>query len=202
MTTFTRFDTREEWLVALTDTLRPCLEKAGHPLPDQLRLSCGWPKSGGTITHRKWLGATWGGAPDGVLQIYVSPVLVDIVSDHDGRDVGGTLVHELVHAQVGLGAKHGPAFKRVAGELGLVPPWSATIAGPTLRKLLKELAAPLGPYPHSPLGDPERKQSTRMRKLSCATCGYVVRAAQTWIDIGLPSCPDGDRLEPAEGAHE
>jgi hypothetical protein len=36
-----------------------------------------------------------------------------------------------------------------------------------------------------------------MLKRACATCGYLVRTTQQWLDLGLPSCADGDPLEPA-----
>ena len=35
--------TREEWLGALVDALRPVFAELGYPLPDRIRVSCGWP---------------------------------------------------------------------------------------------------------------------------------------------------------------
>jgi hypothetical protein len=195
-TAFTRFPNREAWLEALIAALRPLFSKAEYPLPDHVRVACGWPKSGGGIRHAQAVGTTWGGAADGILQVFISPVLVDVVGD-DGQGVGSVLTHELVHTQAGLEAKHGLAFKRVAAAVGLQAPWTATVASPALRKLLIELAEPLGPYPHSPLGEPTHKQGTRMLKLVCAVCQYTVRTSQQWLDVGTPFCPDGDPLERA-----
>jgi hypothetical protein len=36
---------REEWLNKLTESLRSTFADLGHPLPDKLRISCGWPSS-------------------------------------------------------------------------------------------------------------------------------------------------------------
>lgn len=35
------------------------------------------------------------------------------------------------------------------------------------------------------------KQTTRMRKAECATCGYTIRVSRAWIAVGMPSCPCG-----------
>lgn len=41
-------------------------------------------------------------------------------------------------------------------------------------------------------------KTTRLRKVSCATCGYTVRMSRSWMTVGLPACPCGaGELEPA-----
>lgn len=192
---FTRApQTREEWLERLIDALRPHFNSSGYPLPDHVRVACGWPKADNLIRHQRAIGTTWFSATDGVPQVFLSPTLIEI-GGADG--VGGLLVHELVHAQVGPAAKHGARFKLVALAVGLEPPMAATTASPALQALLVEVAAPLGPYPHSPLASPGHVGGTRMLKLTCPVCGYTVRTTQKWIDVGLPFCPDGDPLEPS-----
>jgi hypothetical protein len=109
-----------------------------------------------------------------------------------------TLLHELIHAFVGIKAKHGKDFKLVAVKSGLEGKMTATTAGPELLARLETLAKTLGRYPHASLGlggeRLKKKQGTRMLKLQCPECGYQVRTTQKWIDIGLPICPCGAEL--------
>lgn len=37
---------------------------------------------------------------------------------------------------------------------------------------------------------------TRLRKVSCPDCGYTVRKARGWMDVGLPVCPCGQAMRP------
>ena len=38
--------------------------------------------------------------------------------------------------------------------------------------------------------------TSRMRKLECFRCGYLVRVSRTHLERGLPTCPCGMELEP------
>ena len=186
--------TREAWLAALADELRPMFGRHKAAIPPRIRFSCGWPSR----RIRKVIGECWAptAAADGVTQVFVSPAL------HDPIDVAAVLVHELVHAAVGPDAGHGAAFARVAKRLGLVGKMTATKAGPQLREVLADRVRWLGPYPHGALqlgAGREPKQGTRMVKLTCPDedCGYTVRTTAKWIAVGLPRCPvDGCALEP------
>ena len=44
---------------------------------------------------------------------------------------------------------------------------------------------PLKNTQHVPSG---KKQTTRLLKISCSTCGYVARATGYWVAVGLPTC--------------
>ena len=46
---------------------------------------------------------------------------------------------------------------------------------------------------------PVKKQGTRLKKVECISCGYVVRITQKWIDIGLPVCVCGMPMSQEEG---
>ena len=46
----------------------------------------------------------------------------------------------------------------------------------------------------------KRSSSCRLRKVSCPDCGYTIRMARSWMTVGLPVCPCGSRMEPAEDA--
>lgn len=188
----TTYGTREEWLLAALDRLRPMFEGIRASVP-AVRVSCGWPSRGGTAAGNRRLGECWSGTScrDGLPSISVSPVLEEPVK------VLEVLVHEATHAAVGCEAKHGPAFRRVALAVGLEGPMRGTHAGKELTGRLNALSVELGAYPHAALTLRDRKrQGTRMVLLRCASCGYQVRTTRKWIDVGLPSCPEGDALEP------
>jgi hypothetical protein len=38
--------------------------------------------------------------------------------------------------------------------------------------------------------------TTRQRKVSCPDCGYTVRMARSWMQVGLPVCPCGEEMRP------
>ena len=113
----------------------------------------------------------------------------------DPLKVLSTLRHELVHAAVGIDAKHGPRFTKAARKVGLAGKPTATYASDELLPWLGEIAEQLGGYPHPALNPMSRKkQSTRMLKAVCGECGYTVRLTRKWAEVGLPSCPCGPEL--------
>lgn len=173
---------RESWLDAATSLLRPLFKAAGI-YPHPLRVSCGWP-GGGT---RSRIGECWSQtcSAKGATEIFISPVVAKPV------DVLDILVHELVHAIVGVEHGHKGPFRKLAIAVGLTGKMTATVASPELKKQLKSIAKKLGPYPHSELSRSDRKkQTTRMIKCECGKCGYVCRTTRTWLDLlGPPICP-------------
>ena len=182
--------TREDWLHQAVQHLRPAFLRVGTPLPDALHVSIGFPS---TRALSRRVGECWApeASRDGRPHLFVSPLLGSSLL------VLGTLVHELVHAAVGVGFRHGPPFRRAALALGLVGRMTATVPGPELTARLDELASVLGPFPHAGLdaaasGHP--KQSTRLLKLTCPACGYTIRTTARWVAVGLPTCPCGDSL--------
>lgn len=56
------------------------------------------------------------------------------------------LAHEMVHI-VAPGDGHRAPFQRIAGAIGLLPPWITTPAGPELIERIKQIAVDLGPMP-------------------------------------------------------
>jgi hypothetical protein len=126
--------------------------------------------------------------------VFVSPAI------GDGPAAAAVLVHELCHAALLAehpDAGHGPKFKTLATEMGLIGKMTETTAGPELTQRLHALMFGMIPYPHSTL-DLEigrKKQGTRMLKVVCPECGYTVRTTATWIEQGLPTCPCGTDME-------
>lgn len=185
-----QFATREEWLVAAVDTLRPMFrELADVDLP-AVRVSVGWPggrgKKGGVV------GQCWatGAATDKTSQLFVSPVL------DDAARVLDVVAHELVHAALDCQGGHGSPFAKIAKAIGLEGPMRATVAGEALKARLEEIVTVLGAYPHAALStaaegaDGPRKQGTRMFKVECPMSGYKARTTRQWLDeYGAPFCP-------------
>jgi hypothetical protein len=207
--------TREEWLIEVVDALRINFVAAGHPLPERLGVTCGWPSSGGLRRSTRTVGECWSAraSADGTTEIFISPYL------GDGLGAAETLIHELVHAAGMMG--HGREFSRLATAIGLSRPWRTTTATSILRERLNAIVSGIGPYPHASLipdgqsqDDPEqrpagpgqeeenlcrphRKDKARLLKVFCpkAEChGYKVRITATWLAVGFPTCPCGTRM--------
>ena len=175
--------------------LRPIFKSNGIELPEEVRVSVGWP--GGRGKKDGVIGQCWSSkaSEDGVHQIFISPVLKD--SDR----VLATLVHELVHAVDDCNG-HRAAFGRMARAMGLEGPLTATVAGDELKATLDKIIGKLGDYPHAALrgavATSQPKQTTRMLKVECPDDGYTVRTTRKWLDaMGTPVCPCGLQMEVA-----
>lgn len=197
---------RESWLSEATEALRPHFAASGVVMPEGLRVSCGWPAAGGLRERNRVIGQCWlpEAAADGIPQIFISPFLAEALP------VLETLVHEIVHACLPAGAKHGPPFKRAAKAVGLEGKATATHAGEALRADLEGLAARLGEYPHARLDKAAcgpKPQRGRQMKIVCpneakehADKKYILRASRQVIDYGTPLCGVcGAQMEAAEG---
>lgn len=180
---------RETWLRAAIEELRPAFKAAGSTLPGGIRVSCGWP-----LGTRKAIGQAFSAvcSADGSREIFISPVLSDAMKDKH-MSVLPVLVHELCHAALPAKTGHKRPFKLLATAMGLEGKATSTFAGEGLIVTLTTLAKHLGHYPHASLSaiDSERKkQTTRLLKAACETCGYTVRVTAKWCDeVGAPHCP-------------
>jgi hypothetical protein len=186
--------TREEWLNKMTDKLRNDFIEAGGELPENIRVTCGWPSQGAKAKKKRRIGECWGDdrSGDGHFEIFISPLLDDKV------EVAAVLIHELTHAAVGIEAGHKAAFRKVATAMGLEGKMTATTPSKALEEHLTLVTAEVGPYPHAKLSFSRKKvQGTRMIKVQCPDpgCGYILRTTQKWIDIGLPTCCCGKEME-------
>jgi hypothetical protein len=181
--------TREQWLNRLVRMLR---SKYNKELPATVHISVGFSSKG---LRSKVVGECWNGkcSDDGNPQIFIHPKM------DDGIKVAAVVVHELIHACRPT-AKHGARFKEMALSLGLTGKMTATKATPELVKELEEIVAKIGPYPQPALNggvsSSGPKQTTRMIKVECPECGYLVRTTAKWLEVGLPLCPDGDIMFP------
>ena len=115
--------TREDWLLAAVELLKPLFTAKGYTLPP-CQVSCGFTSTGVRSGH---IGQCWStkSAGDGLNQIFIAPTLGDAFNVID------TLVHELVHAVDDCEHKHGKEFKKMALKLGLKGPMRSAGAGPS-----------------------------------------------------------------------
>jgi hypothetical protein len=179
---------REEWLQRLVKKIRPWYE---GELPETIHLSIGFSSKG---IRSKTIGECWHkkASADEAPQVFIHPKLSNPI------EVAAVVVHELIHA-CRPDAKHGKEFKQVAVRLGLEGRMTATSASSDLKEKLGAIVEKIGPFPHPALTDGKfssgPKQSTRLLKVSCPDCGYLVRTTQKWLEIGLPLCPDGAMME-------
>lgn len=202
-------ESRESWLRAATNELRPHFEQCGYPLPDKFRFAIAFTSNG---RKSKQPGELWHAetSADQHYELFIRADLSDPV------EVLGVLIHELVHAVLPLDAGHGRLYKEAALKIGLHGPMRQAMPGPLLQPRVNELAAALGPLPHAKLNiergpsnkgpiDRPKKQGTRMIKAECgaADCQYTVRIARKWLtELGAPLCPKHGLMKfdlPAEG---
>jgi hypothetical protein len=187
MTTNTDTTTREAWLLALVERLRPLYN---GELPERVRISTGFSSKG---ARSNVIGECWHAevADDKVPHVFIHPGQVDSL------EVAAIVAHELIHA-CRPEAKHGPKFKAVAISIGLEGNMKATRPGERFGEIVKPILDEIGDYPHARLNASAGvssngpKQSTRMLKCECPECGYTVRTTQKWLDIAVPSCPACD----------
>lgn len=186
-----KYSTREEWLVAAVDALRPLFAEQADETVPAVRVSVGWP--GGRGKKNAVIGQCWSTkvAADSVSQLFVSPVL------GDGVRVLDVLAHELIHAIDDCESGHRGRFAKIAKAIGLEGKMTATVAGADLGLQLLGIADELGEYPHAALSNPgegadsPKKQGTRMIKVECAEgSGYKARMTRQWLEeVGAPICP-------------
>lgn len=193
---------RQRWLETVLVDLRPYFAKAGYGIPDKVRVSVGWAKG----NAEKTLGQCWhvDASSDKHHEIFTSPKLTK------SEDIIGVIIHELVHATVGVKCKHRGDFKTAALALGLEGKMTSTTMGPLAQEFAEKFVKKHGKYPAGALNDSKLpKQSTRLIKCTCEGCGYIARVTRKWIDeVGAPYCGtkshgrmDTD-YEPEEGGDE
>jgi hypothetical protein len=188
---------REEYLLEAVEQLRPDFIRVGAELPKRIRASCGWPSKGALAAKKKRVGECWSATCSGdeTFELFISPALKDSI------DVMAVLVHEACHAAVGVEAKHGSAFKKVAKALGLEGKMTETNAGDALKERLNTIVDIIGNYPHAELkhSNAPKKQTTRLLKVACTSCECVVRMSRKCLDeAGLPTCGCGSSMEESD----
>lgn len=193
---------REQWLTQAAEKhIKPHFRDAGFGWPESYRVSIGFPKGRGRGARA--IGQCWSPhmSADKTPEMFISPQL----EPARALDV---LIHELVHAVVGLAAGHTGPFRVMAKAVGLEGKMTATVAGPELTKTIQGWIEKLPAFPGAVLdplkpgdaGKPSAKEKgpgSRLIKCACPDCGYTIRTTAKWIEVGLPICPCGTELEVA-----
>lgn len=182
---------REHWLNVAIKRLQNDFAVAELTIPNNVKVSCGWTSKGakGKAGFQR-IGECWSpvSSSGGFHEIFISPRI------DDGVQVLATLVHELIHACVGVEHKHDRFFGKYAKRLNLEGKLTATTPNQKLTERLNALIGEIGDYPHArmeTLTNGKKKQTARMLKVECPECGYTVRIADKWIQEGCPTCPCG-----------
>ena len=184
--------TRDEWLSAAVDLLNvDVFKQAGiDTLDSSWRISCSFPGGG---SARKRIGECWpsGSSDDKTREMFISPV------EDDAVEILGTVAHEMIHAIDDCQNGHKGPFRKMALAIGLEGKMTATTSGPALTAKLQVIVDSLGPYPHAKINLGNRKkQTTRMIKMTCSSCGFIARASRTAIEqAGYPTCGCGNWME-------
>lgn len=190
-------DTREGWLSHGTALISPRFEDAGYRMPERLKVACGFAPG---ARGGKALGVCISpkASAEGMTEMFISPTI------SDAQTVLGVLVHEMVHAAVGVEAGHGAAFKAACSKIGLTGKATSAMPDAGLNAwLMAEVLPMLGAYPHAAVDiNARKKQSTRMIKLICPETGYTVRTTKKWLEQGLPISPAGCEMVPVEDEGE
>ena len=184
----------------LAALMAPRFEAEGYTLPN-LRISVGFPLGSrtaiGQCFHPNY-------SQDKSYELFISPVL-------DVDDVVHVLVHELAHT-VTFGDGHKGAFTKLIRALGLDGKPTMTVAGKDTAWAYRLADTIKATYPHAPMGakggtvkitggrvpdgaTPTPKAKTRLIRVECPCCGYLIRTTEKWIETGLPSCPSGTEME-------
>lgn len=194
------YPTREDWLTAAVGELKPFFLLNGVSISDKIRVSCALP-SNAKRTNFKSVGECFPNtnSADAHFEIFISPVLADPIK------VFETLIAMLCHTANGA-LNHGKPYQKIADAMLLLPNgtqsarYKSVTHGDAFVQAYKQIIESLGAYVHAELSaSVGKKQSTRMLKCVCPSCGYTVRLTSKWAykngNLNLPICPnEGDTL--------
>lgn len=169
--------------------------KAPKVLPP-VAVSCGFPRGSNRAIGQCWDPVV---SRNGTTHIFICPSLDDPIM------VLGTLLHELIHACVGIAEKHGGQFAKMAREVGLDGKLTATFVKPgsQLESILKKMVEELGTYPHKAMlktgKKKPKKRSKRWKLMSQVDPSFVIYVDQALLEeFGYPICPWKQEMIPYE----
>lgn len=179
---------REHWLNIVAQAMRESLFPAEYPVPEKVRVTCGFPSTRARKSARMAIGQCYNreSSADGYNEVFISPVVSEALQAAD------VLAHELSHAADNCEHGHKGPFVKIIRAIGLEGKPTATKPGPEFIAWFERQDFP--PYPHAELnpGETKKTQGTRMIKCECEECGYTVRTTRTWLEHGAPHCADLD----------
>lgn len=177
--------TREEWLTVVVEAMGAWFAALGHPLP-VLRISEGFPSTG---QRGREVTEAWSDDEGASFTIVVRPDFTD-----PARLAAG-LAYRMAQIAAGSAADNRRIFRHIAISIGLSGRRVESAPKALFRELVRPVLGAAGPLPPPKAtlssSNSRGKQSSRLLKVSCPQCGYVVRVARKWlVDRGPPHCPD------------
>lgn len=186
--------TREQWLVAGIELLKPIFKEHKYSVPDKVRVSCGFPSKNALGLKKRRIGECWSdkASAGSHFEIFISPVLK---TPYEALD---TLLHELIHATVGIDQGHKGEFKKCALAIGMAGKMTCCGAGEQLKPRLEGILKKLGKYPHDKLDGMTNgikgKPAKGAIKAKCEACGYSITIGAKWARMGMPICICGEEF--------
>lgn len=191
--TKTTHNTREGWLIDAVIALdKTFFKENGYELPEKLQVSCGFPRGTSKAIGQCWDPKVSG---DKTTQMFVCP------SQGDPITVLGIVLHEMIHASVGVEVGHKGIFRKLAKEFGFVGKMTATQVEPgsPLNGALNVIHASLGEYPHAPMQKRSKvaKRTGWIRLMSPEVEEYRALVSPAMLDEhGVPRDPWGNEMVP------
>jgi hypothetical protein len=189
------FETREAYLQEACNLILDSLimDTCPEKQRPEFRVSLGFPKHtrGGKAIAVCFNRAS---STDGVNEIFINPEIDEPIQ------ILESCVHELIHAVDDCVSGHKGFFARVAREVGLEGPLTATVAGNNLAKRLNDFAELLGAFPHHKMVATHKKDGTRQLKVECSECGFLFRTSRKQVsrirhDAACPCCDTRGTLQ-------
>ncbi len=187
--------TREDWLTTAMDLLdKKFFADKGYELP-QLRASCGFPWGSAKAIGQCFDKAN---SADDTYEIFICPTQAEALKVLD------ILLHEMIHAAVGIEEGHKGMFRKVAKEFGLAGKMTATYAeeGSELHTQLVSFADKLGVYPHAAMKKKTKpaKPNKWVRYYSLTEEKFRVVVNIDQVELhGVPRDFMGDEMVPVNG---
>lgn len=178
------YQTREEWLTAGLSLIRSHVPGVAA----RIRVSCGFPS---TFRRSGTLAESWPSeaSGDATHEVMISPTVAL------PTEVFPLLLAQVLHSLPGAMSTTSATWRAACTDAGLVPAdeaWRSLTPGAGVWEMFGSGLEALGDYPHAEIAAGVKKtQQTRMLKLTCPTCGYIVRTTNKWLATGLPVCHDG-----------
>lgn len=183
---------RQAWVEKALVRLRAHFKDCGYTVPDNIRVTIGWPKGGRTRVGECFFTPS---SNDKHFEIFVSPELGK-GSKYANQFVMEVIAHEICHTIAGPEAGHKKPFKVIATAIGLKGKMTSTEPDVMMLALIKAFEEANGPYPAGALSrSMQKKKSTYLIKCACPDCDYICYVTQKHLDKGDPICPvDGEGM--------
>lgn len=193
----TNTKTREEWLNQLLNFVKSDFAKAGYKLPNNIRVSVGFPSKRATANYGRRIGEVHSmqNSDDQHYEVYLSPTIKGANDNATSIAYASVLIHECCHIAVGLDQRHNRVFGKCARTMLLEGKNSATVASSAMKERLHYVFSRIGLIPHHALHVVTTKRDKcRLVKVACS-CGYTIRTTRLWVSVGLPTCACGKKMQ-------